>query len=125
MPPDHQQYIAWNGTRFIQWAEQVGENTAAIVRLFLGSRKVEQQSYKSCMALLKLTDKYPPQRLESACAKAFSFSTMPSRKSIQSILKSGQDKLLNKETDTKKSVAVSEYGFTRGAAYYAKEGDKC
>lgn len=125
MPPDHQKYIAWNGKRFIQWAEQVGENTAAIVRLFLGSRKVEQQSYKSCMALLKLTDKYPPQRLESACAKAFSFSTMPSLKSIQSILKSGQDKLLNKETDTKKSVSVSEYGFTRGAAYYAKEGDKC
>lgn len=123
MPPDHQKYIAWNGTRFIQWAEQVGENTAAIVRLFLGSRKVEQQSYKSCMALLKLTDKYPPQRLESACAKAFSFSTMPSLKSIQSILKSGQDKLLSKETE--KSVAVSEYGFTRGAAYYAKEGDKC
>jgi len=75
------------------------------------------------MALLKLTDKYPPQRLESACAKAFSFSTMPSLKSIQSILKSGQDTLLNKETE--KSVAVSEYGFTRGAAYYAKEGDKC
>jgi len=48
---------------------------------------------------------------------------MPSLKSIQSILKSGQDTLLNKETE--KSVAVSEYGFTRGAAYYAKEGDKC
>jgi hypothetical protein len=40
------------------------------------------------MALLKLTDKYPPQRLEAACSKAFSFTASPSLKSIQSIPRS-------------------------------------
>ena len=49
MPPDHQKYLQWNGERFIQWAEKIGENTAAVVRLFLTSRQVEQQGYRSLL----------------------------------------------------------------------------
>ncbi|MFZ5650240.1 MAG: IS21 family transposase [Bacillota bacterium] len=74
MPPDHQKYITWNSERFINWASKIGENTTAIVRFFLSSYKVEQQGYKSCMALLKLVDKYSAQRLESACARALSYN---------------------------------------------------
>lgn len=51
MPPDHQKYVQWNGERFISWAEKIGIDTAAVVRLFLGRYTVEQQGYKSCMAL--------------------------------------------------------------------------
>ena len=47
--------------------EQMGQHTTAVVRLFLAANKVEQQGYKSCMALLKLADRYSPQRLENAC----------------------------------------------------------
>ena len=94
MPPDHQAYLQWNGERFIRWAEQIGQHTAAVVRLFLSAHKVEQQGYKSCMALLKLADRYSPQRLENACRKALSYTASPSLKSVQSILKSGQEKLL-------------------------------
>ena len=63
MPPDHQAYLQWNGERFIRWAEQIGQHTAAIVRIFLSAHKVEQQGYKSCMALLKLADRYAPHKL--------------------------------------------------------------
>ena len=55
---------------FLRWAEQIGLHTAAVVRLFLSTHKVEQQGYKSCMALLKLADRYSAQRLEIACRKA-------------------------------------------------------
>ena len=120
MPPDHRKYVQWNGDRFIGWAEKVGPNTASVIRLFLTRYPVEQQGYKSCMALLKLTDKYPPQRLESACCKAFSFTASPSLKSIQSILRSGQDKLSEPETE---KPAASQYGFTRGAGYYDGRDD--
>ena len=33
MPPDHQSYLQWNGERFLRWAEQIGQHTAAVVRL--------------------------------------------------------------------------------------------
>ena len=120
MPPDHQKFLQWNGERFLHWAEQIGEQTAAVVRHFLTQYKIEQQGYKSCMALLKLTDKYPPERLEAACRKALSFTTSPSFKSIRSILKSGQDKLPAPEQEQPRRAA-SKYSFTRGAEYYRRD----
>ena len=123
MPPDHQKYVSWNSERFINWAEKVGENTAVVVRFFLGVHKVEQQGYKSCMTLLKLTDKYSVERLEAACAKALSYTVSPSLKSIQTILKSGQDKLLESNSVEKSPPNTSQYGFTRGAEYYRRGND--
>lgn len=119
MPPDHQAYLQWNGERFLRWAEQIGQHTAAVVRLFLSAHKVEQQGYKSCMALLKLVDYYSSQRLESACRKALSYTTSPSLKSVQSILKSGQDRLPPVESPAQEE-APKVYKFIRGAGYYKR-----
>ena len=119
MPPEHQKYLEWTGERFLRWAGQIGEYTTAVVRLFLSAYKVEQQGYKSCMALLKLTDKYTAERLEAACHKALSFTPAPSLKSIQSILKSGQDRLPDEEAEAS-APRTSPYSFTRGAEYYSR-----
>lgn len=120
MPPDHQKYVTWNGDRFRSWAAKVGENTAVLVSFFLTAQKVEQQGYKACMALLKLADKYSTERLEAACRRAFSYTASPSLKSVQAILKSGQDRF----DDTSVSqVSSSEYGLTRGADYYSRRKD--
>lgn len=119
MPPDHQAYLQWNGDRFVRWAEQIGQHTAAVVRLFLSAHKVEQQGYKSCMALLKLSDRYSTQRLESACRKVLSYTTSPSLKSVQTILKSGQDRLPPVEPPAQEE-APKAHKFTRGASYYKR-----
>ncbi|MDP3045062.1 MAG: IS21 family transposase, partial [Bacillota bacterium] len=95
-------------------------NTVVVVRFFLGAHKVEQQGYKSCMALLKLADKYSVKRLETACAKALSYTVRPSLKSVQAILKSGQDKLLESNSAQETPPETSQYGFTRGAEYYKR-----
>lgn len=113
MPPNHQQYVQWNGERFRSWAAKIGSNTAAVVETILAGYKVEQQGYRACMALLKLSDQYSPERLEAACAKALFYTPRPSYKSIQTILKSGQDK----QTEDA-PASSSEFGFTRGADYY-------
>ena len=118
MPPEHQEYLQWNGERFIRWAMQIGESTEAVTKHFLSMYKVEQQGYKSCMALLKLSDTYSSARLEAACSKALTFTPAPSLKSIQSILKSGQDKLLLQEPEEEKP---KRRGFTRGADYYRRD----
>ncbi|OPX84249.1 MAG: Integrase core domain protein [Pelotomaculum sp. PtaB.Bin104] len=123
MPPDHQKYLTWDSERFISWAIKTGENTTAVVRYFLSSHKVEQQGYKSCMALLKLADKYSAQRLEAACARTLSYTARPSLKSVQAILKSGQDKLFEREPAPETTSAASQYGFTRGAEYYKRRND--
>ena len=86
MPPNHQQYVQWNGERFCKCAEKIGENTVTVVSAILSGYKVEQQGYKACMGLLKLADKYTPERLEAACKKGLTFTPRPSLKNIQTIL---------------------------------------
>jgi hypothetical protein len=120
MPPDHRKYAAWDGERFRSWAAKIGPRTQEVVSVILNRPKVEQQAYKTAMALLRLADKYSMERLEAACARALSYTAQPSYKSIQAILKAGQDRLRD---ETAASPSASEYGITRGAAYYRrKEG---
>jgi hypothetical protein len=115
MPEDHRKYTRWNAERFLLWARGIGENTETVVKAILASRKVEQQAYRACMALLKLSDKYTVPRLEAACKRALSYTTSPSFKSVQIILASNQDELLDETPEIDSSV---EFGITRGANYY-------
>ncbi len=116
MPPNHQQYVQWNGERFAKWAAKIGEKTETVVRTILTAYKVEQQGYKACMGLLKLADKYSAERLENACKKALTYTPRPSLKNVQAILSSGQDKIQD-ETPAQ-PASSAQYGFTRGADYY-------
>jgi hypothetical protein len=115
MPPNHQKYTQWNGERFRSWAVKIGLNTAAVVEGILTGYKVEQQGYRACMALLKMSDQYTAERLEAACAKALRYNPRPPYKTIQTILKTGQDKISDENTPP---PTPSEFGFTRGADYY-------
>lgn len=123
MPLNHQKYIAWNAERFIKWAEKIGENTTSIIRFFLDRYKVEQQGYKSCMALLKLADKYSVERLEAACTKVLTYTLTPEYKNIQIILQTGQDKISESNVATAQSSETEHFGFTRGAEYYKRSDD--
>ena len=119
MPDKHKLYTQWNAERFIRWASDVGPCTQQAVKAIIGSRKVEEQSYKTCIALLKLADTYSVARLEAACKKALSYAATPSFRSIRTILKTGSDRL-------KPDIAAvapensTAFAFTRGAAYYGE-----
>ena len=117
MPGAHKQYAKWDGGRFRKWAAKIGENVATVVEAILSGYKVEQQGYKACMALLKLSDQYTAERLEAACGVALSYTPRPGCKAVQTILKSGMDKT---RTETTGSQTPSAHSFTRGADYYGR-----
>ena len=118
MPEDHQKYLKWNGDRFRKWAERIGINTYTVVNAILTSKRVEQQTYRSCMGLLKLTDKYSETMLEAACKKALSYTASPSYKSIKNILVTGSVKKESEPSDSK--TTHKAHGITRGADYYRR-----
>jgi hypothetical protein len=119
MPEKHKSYTEWNADRFISWANSIGNYTSAVIKSILNYHKIEQQGYRACMGVLKLCDKYGIKRLESACEKALSFTPNPSYKNIDSILKSGQDKIV---PPVEKPHPIDEsYSFTRGAEYYGRK----
>lgn len=74
MPLENQKYLEWNGDRFRRWADSIGINTSKVVDAILTSGRVEQQSCRSCMGLMKLAEKNSPAKLEQACARALSYS---------------------------------------------------
>ena len=115
MPEDHQKYLEWNSDRFRKWATQIGTNTNEVVNGILTSGRVEQQSYRSCMGLLKLTEKYSSAYLEEACRKALLYSKTPSYKSIKNLLVTMNDKPVEEHQPENRT---NQYGITRGARYY-------
>lgn len=121
MPDDHRKHGEWSGKRFRSWAEKIGPNALACVEYFLSSVKVEQQSYKTCNALLHLSDRYSRTRLEAACSRVLSFTPRPSFKAVDSVLKSFKDQEQPVNPHTRVGDAAAEkHGFIRGAEYYGK-----
>lgn len=119
MPEQHQKYQEWSSERIINWATKIGANTAAVARAILSSAKVEQQGYRSCLALLKSAKKYSASRLERACNRALSYSPNPGYKIVRSILSSGAD-LASTDNEPQPEETNPEFGLTRGAAYYGR-----
>ena len=112
MPPDHQKFLEWDSERFRNWAGRIGPNTLKVINALLKSKEIEQQSYRSCMGLLKLADKYDDYLLESACTKALSYTQNPSYKSIKNLMATQDCSPKDENEESEK------YGLTRGAKYY-------
>jgi hypothetical protein len=62
MPEGHRKHGEWSGDRFRSWAIKIGPNCHACIEYFLSSAKVEEQSFKTCNALLHLSSKYTAER---------------------------------------------------------------
>jgi len=119
MPEKHKTYTEWNAERFLSWASSIGENTKTVIGAILSSHKIEQQGYRACIGVLKLTDRHGAGRLEAACEKALSYTPSPSYKNIDAILKSGGDKTAAQK---QKATPVDEkHSFIRGAEYYGRK----
>ena len=86
MPDSHRDFVEWDAKRFRKWAAGIGPSCGEAVDAILRSRKIEQQSYRSCRAVLALAKKHGREMLEQACAKACSLTPRPSYKTIKSII---------------------------------------
>jgi transposase len=117
MPANHQLYSEWDRARFLKWAITIGEATQQVVLKMFESYRVEEQAYKGCLSLLKLADKYTPDRLEKACQVALTRIPSPRYKNIRLILESGNDKAAG-EPQSSTDTASQKYALVRGAAYY-------
>ena len=120
MPPNHQVYLQWNGERFLRWAGEIGRHTAARGTAF----SLRPQSRAAGLQVLYGLAETGRSLLsstfgESPVRKPLSYTSSPSLKSVQSILKSGQDKLLAQDAPVKPEQPTA-HKFTRGAGYYKR-----
>ena len=89
---------------------------------FLTSGKETEQGYKACASMSKLSQRYGEKRLETACECLLEISSAPSIRSLNTILKNVQDKLIHPQ-QAPKPEKKQPHGITRGAAYFRKGGE--
>ena len=118
MPKNHQLYSEWNADRFLRWAGDIGPSTKEVVEKIFASYRVEEQAYKGCLSLLKLADKYSPERLENACRVALVHIPSPRYKNIRLILEAGQDLPKKAEPKQDDTSSINRLTRLRGASYY-------
>jgi hypothetical protein len=73
MPPSQNHYAqikGYNREYFIEKGTQIGSNTASAIGKILDQKIFIQQTYNSCLGILRLGRKYGSDRLEAACGRA-------------------------------------------------------
>ena len=115
MPKSHA-YRDWDAERIRKWALRVGPACTGVIERIFQSVKFEEQGYNPCLAVLRLTHKYPPERVEKACGMALESGVRtPKYAHIKPILETNQDKAQKDDSED-----GGERGYVRGAGYYGR-----
>lgn len=115
MPVRHRHAGQWSPARLRRWAAQTGPHTVALIEHVLGARRHPEQSYRTCLGILRLGKSYGDDRLEAACQHALTLGTYAVR-SLESILKHRLDRATPSVQTTLDLPA--EHDNLRGAHYF-------
>lgn len=116
-PAAHQRHLEWTPSRIIRWAESSGPHTAQLVQAILAARPHPEQGYRACLGVLRLGQRYTPERLEAAAKRAVRIRAT-SYRSVQSILEHGLDRVPD-ESDQPEEPPLAIHDNVRGPQYYA------
>jgi transposase len=117
MPEAHRHQLAdWTPQRFEQWAATIGPHTVATIQAILASRKIVEQSYRSCLGVMSLARKPGGiTRLEETCGRALDATPSPSYTLIRKLWAGWQP------VDPP-PASLGDAGFVRGSGYYTHDG---
>ncbi len=111
--------VDWTPERFEQWAATIGPDTLAAVRVILASRKIVEQSYRSCLGVMSLAKKSGGMaRLEDTCGRALAATPAPSYTLIKKLWATWHP------APPSPAPSLGGAGFVRGADYYTSREDQ-
>jgi transposase len=116
-PKSHQAHLDWSPSRLVRWAAKTGPSTAALVQHVLDSRPHPEHGYRACLGILRLGDRYGPERLEAACCRGLRIGGTTYR-SVKSILEHGLDR--EPVTEQATLQLPQAHPHLRGPAYYSE-----
>lgn len=122
MPKAHQQHAEWTPGRIIEWAGKYGPSVKELVEQIIGSRKLPEQAYRSCLGIIRLENRFSAERLNNACQRALEYriATYPG---VKNILVHDLDKAKRSQMA---KMPIIQHENIRGAEYFLsdKGGDK-
>ena len=119
MPRAHKEYLEWTPERMHAWANKIGPNTGRLIKELIEMHKIPEQSYRSCLGILRMGKRYGDDRLENAAIRALHIGAIRYR-NIESILKSGLDQQPLSKPDSESMAAAPTvlHENIRGSKYY-------
>ncbi len=119
MPRSHRAHAEWTPSRLIAWAAKTGPATGRVAAEILRSRPHPEQGYRSCLGLMRLTQRHGAARVEAAAVRAERLHA-PSYKTVKNILGAGVEALPFDEP-SEAILTLPVHDNIRGAGYYRKE----
>jgi transposase len=116
MPERHRAHLAWTPERLTAWAQRTGPATAELVTAIMTSRAHPEQGYRACLGIMRLSGRYPIERMEAACRRALAIGAR-SYRSVESILAHGLDATPIPGYEAA-PIPPREHEHLRGATYY-------
>jgi transposase len=123
MPRPHREYAEWTPARLVRWAQEAGPSVAGLIATVMATRAHPQQGFRSCLGILRLSQRYGSERLEAACQRALQVGAA-SYRSVRSILLVGLDRQEIPTAEPQASLPLVHENL-RGASYYCEEDRPC
>ena len=119
MPAAHRAQLKdWTPARFTTWAGGIGPATRKVVEAILASRKIVEQSYRSCLGVMSLARRQGGgARLEQVCAHALEITSQPSYTLVKRLWSQW-------EPPVPVAASLGDKGFVRGSSYYNQDGGR-
>ncbi len=119
MPTAHKAYAQWTPERLKKWALNTGPFTQALIEELIRMHKIPEQSFRGCLGILRLGERYGAQRLENAARRGLTLGAIR-YKNIESILRNGLDNqpLPSSDHEAKATTPRPHHDNVRGPAYY-------
>lgn len=114
--PEERRWREWDGERVRAWACRISSGTVTVLERILESVAIEEQGLDAALAVLRLSRRYSPSRVEAACQLALRGNVRSPRYAhLRPILETRQDQM---RTSTPEDPGEPS-GYVRGASYYA------
>ena len=113
--PEGRNFQAWDRARIEEWAARMGPATVTVIGKIFETVFIDEAGFDAALAVLRLSRRFPPARLEAACELALRGPVRSPRYAhLRPILDTGQDK-----TGHTPEPESDDVGYVRGGAYYA------
>ena len=114
-PKSHQAHLEWTPSRMVNWAQNIGPQTAQLFERILADKPHPEMGYRGCLGLIRLAEQYTPQRMEAAAQRAL-LTGACNYESVKSILKHSLDAApVARPTPPK---IAPPHDFIRGSEYF-------
>ncbi|AMA00110.1 IS21 family transposase [Corynebacterium glutamicum] len=115
--PEGKAWREWDRERLTDWAKRIGPHTTQVVERIFESVPVDDQGINPAVAVLRLSRRYSPARLDAAAAMALASGIYSPRYGhLHPILATNRDKAGTTEVS---EPDHEPSGYVRGASYYA------